>query len=197
MWRQRQGGLSLTRSPSLHELALNHGLTQIQHYQTLQCLWAYFQAVFELWIKALKEMFFASWAFANNSLQFPADCSGCKYIMSGWGFLKTLTCVCFLQHLDITQGSQLLFPWNSTFLPSLKGVLGGFSFIFFPWLPNEVCRCWFVVVLDTGPYHQPCHSHTTNTWCDINVWSDKNLPWKKHKKTIEQLVRNNISSEQQ
>lgn len=62
------------------------GLTQLQHHQTLQCLWADFQAVFELWIKVLKEIYFASWAFANNSLQFPAGCSWCKYIMWGWGF---------------------------------------------------------------------------------------------------------------
>lgn len=103
---------------------------------TLQCLWADFQAVFELRIKVLKEMYFASWAFANNSLQFPADCSACKYIMWGWGFLKTLTCVCFLQHLGITLSSQQVFPWNSKFLSSLQGGLGGFSFISFPCLSN-------------------------------------------------------------
>lgn len=81
-------------------------------------------------------MYFASWVFANNSLQFPAACSGCKYIMWGWGFLKTLTCVCFLQNLDFVLGSQLVFPWNSKFLPSLQGGLGGFSFNSFPWLSN-------------------------------------------------------------
>lgn len=143
MWRQRQGGLSLTRSLSLQELALNHGLTQLQHHQTLQCLWADFQAVFELWNVFLLPGHFQTFLFSSLQIAQGGSTS------CGVGIPWNIDCVFFLQHLDITPCSQLVFPWNSKFLPLLQGDLGGFSFISLLWLSNDICWCWFLVVLDT------------------------------------------------
>lgn len=134
MWRQRQGGLSLTRSLSLHELALNHGLTQLQHHQTLQCLWADFQAVFELWNVVFLPGHLQTFLF--SSLQIAEGGSP----SCGVGAPQNIDCVCFLHPMFTTSVSL------KQQVPSL--IAKGFGWLQLHLLP--LALKWHLLVLVHG-----------------------------------------------
>lgn len=178
MWRQRQGGLSLTRSPSLHELALNCGLTQLQQHQTLQCLRADSQAVLELWIKVLKEMVFC---FLSICKQLFSDCSGCKYIMWGWGVPQNIDrCV-----LPAAPGYHCRFTTSVSLKQQVPSLIARrFGWLQLCLLPSALKWCLLVLVHGGVRLWVFTTSPAILTQQildrDVNIWSDKNLPRRQH-----------------